>query len=196
MMKNILAVDDEVEILELIRGYFQMRQCEISTSSDPEDAMKKIASANYSLVITDLKFPGKYSGMDVLKAAKKRNPNSEVIIITGYGTIENAVEAMRLGAYDYVTKPFKIEELCIKAKRVMEMQELKSALDQEHNDLVEIEETAGGNIGSLEWDLQGLEIKVKKASVELKNLLAKLKKDNPAHDDIKAIYEELVKKDE
>lgn len=191
MTTRILAVDDEVEILELIQNYFQLQQTDITVSSDPADAMKKIASGNYSLVISDLKFPGKYSGIDILKAAKQRNAETDVMIMTGYGTIESAVEAMKLGAYDYVTKPFKIEELCIKSKRILEMQGLRKSLAQDDDELNMLSETAGGNIGNLEWKLQELEAKLRKTETGLRQLLKKLKPGDPVHKQIKELCEEL-----
>jgi DNA-binding NtrC family response regulator len=196
MTTKILAVDDEAEILELIRNYFELQQTEITTSSDPVEAMKKIAAGNFSLVISDLKFPGKYSGMDILKAAKKRNKATEVIIITGYGTIESAVDAMKLGAYDYVTKPFKIEELCIKSKRILEMQGLRNSLDLGDEELTLLSETASGNIGTLEWKLQELEGKLRNTGAQLKQVLKNMKAGDPAYKQLQELCEDLGKKEE
>ena len=89
------------------------------------DALEKIGKTDFDLVITDLKLD-KISGMEVLKAAKKNNPQTEVIMLTGYGSIETAVAAMKAGAIDYLTKPIDAEELKLAIGRAQERQQLKS----------------------------------------------------------------------
>jgi Nif-specific regulatory protein len=90
--------------------------------------MKVIAEEFFGVVVTDMSLPGK-NGLDVLKTAKATNPLTTVIVMTAYGTVENAVEAMRLGADDYLQKPFQIEELELKVSKSLEHQVARQALD-------------------------------------------------------------------
>ncbi len=105
-MNKILVIDDEIEMLHSLQKIFSYRNdFEVSYSEDSLQGIRKIKNEVYNLVITDLKMQGA-TGIDVLKAAKKTNKNLKVIIISGYGTIEASVEAMRYGASDFIEKPF------------------------------------------------------------------------------------------
>ena len=88
-----------------------------------ENALKKIKDAEFDLIISDLKLPG-ISGMDVLKAIKQYDKNIFFIIITAYGTVDNAVSAMKKGAEDYILKPFDMEEMRLVVKKTIEKREL------------------------------------------------------------------------
>ena len=90
-----------------------------------EDAIEKIGKNDFDVVITDLKLD-KVTGLDVLRAAKSNNPKTEVIMLTGFGSVESAVAAMKAGAIDYLTKPFDTEELLLAVQRAMERQRLRS----------------------------------------------------------------------
>ena len=109
-MKNILIVDDEegmrIALSEaLTRAGFDTKSC-----VDGTDAVSKLKNEKFSMVITDVKMP-KMDGIDVLREAKRLSPETPVVMITAYGTVDNAVEAMKEGACDYILKPFSFENL-------------------------------------------------------------------------------------
>ena len=115
--RHILVVDDKPNMRTLLDGALTEHDFEVATASCGEDAISMLEEEEYGVVITDLSMPGK-NGIDVLKAAKAKDPDTEVIIITAYGTIDTAVEAMRLGARDFITKPFKLAELERKVEKL------------------------------------------------------------------------------
>ncbi|MFZ1955940.1 MAG: response regulator, partial [Desulfobacterales bacterium] len=107
---KILAIDDEQNIRHLIRNEFMLEGFDVTTAKSGEEGLGFIDGQDYDVVLLDLKLP-KMSGIETLKCLKRKNPRSEVIMITGYGDIHSAVESVKLGARDYVTKPFKLDEL-------------------------------------------------------------------------------------
>ncbi|BCA80788.1 sigma-54 dependent transcriptional regulator [Desulfuromonas sp. AOP6] len=107
---NILVVDDESVIREGVRRILLQEGYQVETSSSGNLALERMQSADFDLVITDLKMPG-MSGMEVLKAIRILQPDVPVVIITGYSTVETAVEAMKFGAFDYLAKPFTPEQI-------------------------------------------------------------------------------------
>ncbi len=107
---RMLIVDDKANMRTMLESAFAEHAYDVTTASSGEDAIQYIEEHTFDIVITDFNMPGK-SGIDVLKAAKGRNLECEVIIVTAYGTIDLAVEAMRLGAADFITKPFKISDI-------------------------------------------------------------------------------------
>ena len=119
MSAAILVVDDERAIGIAIQRLLSRRGYEVETALSGEDAVEKLASGSYQLVITDLNLKG-ITGMDVLRAAKERRPDSAVIMITAYGSEKIAVEAMKAGATDYLPKPFDNDELELVVERVLE----------------------------------------------------------------------------
>jgi DNA-binding NtrC family response regulator len=124
MKAKLLIVDDEKHIREGLQKALSSDGYEVELASDGEEALEKIEEGDVDLVITDLKMP-KLSGDELMKEALERNPYLPVIILTGHGTIENAVEAMRNGAYDYLTKPLNIDKLSLIVKRALENSSLK-----------------------------------------------------------------------
>jgi len=118
---RILVVDDEGIIRQLLARTFAGDQYQVETVEDAEVALNRIKEDSFSLLITDLKMP-KVGGMDILKEIKSVNPYIEVIIITGYPTIELAVEAIKIGAFDFICKPFDLEQLKITVSRCLEKQ--------------------------------------------------------------------------
>ena len=119
MSPAILVVDDERAIGIAIQRLLGARGYEVETALSGEDAVEKLASGSYQLVITDLNLKG-ITGMEVLRAAKERSPDSAVIMITAYGSEKIAVEAMKAGAMDYLPKPFDNDELELVVERVLE----------------------------------------------------------------------------
>lgn len=110
MVKKVLVVDDEPEICDCIRDYLEGRGFVVATAKDGREAIGKVETDNPDLVLLDLVMPG-LSGLDTLKAIKRINDKVIVIIMTGRGTTETAIESLQLGAYDHIAKPFQLEEL-------------------------------------------------------------------------------------
>ncbi|MDH5661524.1 MAG: response regulator [Elusimicrobiota bacterium] len=127
--ERILVVDDDPNIREACVEYLRMNRYSVDESKNGEECLQLLKKDYYQIILTDLMMPG-VDGIGVLKAAKKEYPQSDVIIMTAYGTIENAVEAMKLGAYDYITKPFKIDELGLLVNRCLEKQRLAREVDE------------------------------------------------------------------
>jgi DNA-binding NtrC family response regulator len=110
-MKNILLIDDEQDMLDSLHKLLSRKpQYNLSMTTDGQKALELISSKKYDLIITDLKM-NKISGLDVLQTALKSFPDSTVIMISGYGTIDTSVKAMREGAFDFIEKPFTSTKL-------------------------------------------------------------------------------------
>jgi DNA-binding NtrC family response regulator len=124
MKAKLLIVDDEKHIREGLEKALSLDGYEVELASDGRQALDLIEEGDIDLVITDLKMP-QLSGEELLKESLDRIPYLPVIILTGHGTIENAVEAMRNGAYDYITKPLNIDKLSLIVNRALENSSLK-----------------------------------------------------------------------
>jgi DNA-binding NtrC family response regulator len=124
MKAKLLIVDDEKNIREGLEKALSLDGYDVLLASDGQEAMEKLEEGEIDLVITDLKMPI-LSGEEFLKNALERYSNLPIIILTAFGTIENAVEAMRNGAYDFITKPLNIDKLSLIVKRALENSLLK-----------------------------------------------------------------------
>ena len=122
--RTLLIVDDERKMAVVLETAFEQAGYQDTIASSGEDALAKFRENPVPLVLTDLKMPD-ISGIDVLEAVKKLSPDTEIILMTAYATAQTAVEAMKKGAYDYVLKPFSLEELKLKAERVFEKRALQ-----------------------------------------------------------------------
>jgi len=109
-MKPILIVEDEAIMRESLQDWLTDSNYQVKTAEEGEEALKIIAEQDFGLVILDLKLPGK-DGLEVLREARTRNPQLKGIIITAYPSIPTAVEAMKIGAVDYLPKPFGLNDL-------------------------------------------------------------------------------------
>ncbi|HLH34741.1 MAG TPA: sigma-54 dependent transcriptional regulator [Alloacidobacterium sp.] len=134
---RILVVDDDSSLRSVMKMQLEEAGYHVSLASDGAEAYEKLREIRPQLVITDLKMPT--SGLDLLRRISADDIQPTLIIITAFGTVETAVEAMKLGAYDYVTKPLDFEELVLVVHRAMERQNLleevrnlRSALDQRY----------------------------------------------------------------
>jgi len=111
MTEKILAVDDEPDMLKLLGMIIREKTpYDITTTNNPLEAVDLAKQGGFSLVIADLKMPG-LDGMELLEAIKRVDEDIPVIIVTAYGTMESASETMRKGGFDFITKPFKQEQL-------------------------------------------------------------------------------------
>jgi len=118
-MESILIVDDEKNYLVVLEALLGAEGYEIVTADGAHDALRLLKEGDIDLVLTDMKMPG-MSGMELLEETKKVKPEVPVIMMTAYGTIEMAVEAMKKQAYDYITKPFQNEELKLTIRKALE----------------------------------------------------------------------------
>jgi len=125
--EKILLVDDEPSILSSFSLDFRYEGYKVSTASAGEKAIDALRTGHFDLLITDLVMPG-IDGIGVLQAAKKINPDISSIILTGYGDMSSAVEALRLGADDYLIKPCDFDELLLRVKRCLEKKEMTRKL--------------------------------------------------------------------
>lgn len=113
---KVLLVDDEKEFVDLLEERMSARGLEVSSTTSPEDALKISESHNFDAVVLDLMMP-EMDGLEVLKNLRATRPEMQVILLTGHGTIEKGVEAMRLGAVDFVEKPADLDALTEKIKK-------------------------------------------------------------------------------
>ena len=124
MSHRILIVDDERSMREFVSILLKKQGYEVELADSGESAMAKIGDAAFDLVLTDLKMPGA-GGLDVLQFAKEHDPSTQVILMTAYATHDTAVQAMKEGALDYVTKPFKVEELLVQVEKALDIRDLE-----------------------------------------------------------------------
>lgn len=122
--ERILLIDDSLELLENLEKILIEEGFEVDTASDGAIGIKKIEDKYYDLILTDLKMPNA-DGIEVLKFVNQNSPESICIILTGFGTIKNAVDAIKMGAFDYLTKPIKSEEILHTIKKALEFRHLK-----------------------------------------------------------------------
>ena len=110
MKTRILIVDDEEEFVDALAERLTLRDYDVTTSNSGKDAVEKVEHYNYDVVILDVLMPD-MDGVETLKRIKGFKPLTEVIMLTGNATVETAIEGMKLGAYDYLMKPCKDDEL-------------------------------------------------------------------------------------
>jgi len=118
-MSRILVVDDELSMREFLQILLAKQGHAVVTAADVAGALERFRDAEPDLVVTDLRL-GRESGLDLLRTLKEESPRTEVVMMTAFATAENAVQAMKLGAYDYVLKPFKVEELRLVLEKALE----------------------------------------------------------------------------
>ena len=121
---RVLVVDDEKSMRELLAITLERQGYEVSVAEDGEVAIQAVRRDGFDVIITDLRMPNA-DGLQVLRAAKEHTPETVVIVITAVGSTETAVEAMKLGAYDYITKPFKLDEIHVIIRRALERKRLR-----------------------------------------------------------------------
>ncbi|HLO07826.1 MAG TPA: response regulator [Terriglobales bacterium] len=122
---NLLIVDDERAIREVCREVAQSLGFNTAVADSAEHAYRLLDTQNIDVVLLDLKLPGA-SGLEALHQIGERKPDAVIVVVTGYGTVQSAVQAMKNGAYDYVTKPFSMEELRLLLERVSDHLKLKT----------------------------------------------------------------------
>jgi len=111
---KVLVVDDEIDFLETIVKRLEKKGLDTVGVTSGEDAVIKIKEKHFDVILLDIKMPGGMDGLDTLREIKSRQPLAEVILLTGHGSVESSVEGMKMGAFDYILKPARFEELCEK----------------------------------------------------------------------------------
>jgi DNA-binding NtrC family response regulator len=128
MAEQLLVVDDEPNMLRLLKTILMDKTgYEVTTTNNPLEVSKLLQEKAYDLVVSDLKMP-LVDGMDLIDIIKKIDPQLPIVIITAYGTLETAEEAVQKGAYDFITKPFRKETILITIKRGLEWKKMQKEL--------------------------------------------------------------------
>jgi len=117
-VSRILIIDDEQECCELLREYLESHGFEVEIAFDGEEGLEKVKLTRPDLVLCDISMPGS-NGAEVLKKIKEGNPGIIVIMLTGFGTFESAIECLKLGAYDHIAKPVELERLLTLIKEAL-----------------------------------------------------------------------------
>jgi two-component system response regulator HydG len=124
MAFDILIAEDEEITLKHLIGTLKKEGYSVTGVGNGLDAMSKLEEKGRDLLIADIKMPG-MTGLELLAIVKERYPDTDVIIITGYGSIGSAIDAMKMGAFDYITKPFDLDELVIKVRKILEQKTIR-----------------------------------------------------------------------
>jgi two-component system, NtrC family, response regulator AtoC len=179
-----LIVDDDVEVRELLAEHVRSRGLKVGVASDGRAAIEAIkrSPGQFGLILCDLHLPGA-GGLEVLQAARGANASCSVVIITGYASLDSAIQAVRLGAYDYVTKPFSLGQIDVILRRV----EDRNALELENRRLLQRLEALDGSAGHagsfqpsspVSARLGQLEVRLDAIEVALRDLLDELRRQS------------------
>jgi DNA-binding NtrC family response regulator len=126
--EKILVVEDEVRMRNLLKKILTKQGLSVQTSPNGMDALKKLEETPFDVIITDIKMP-EMNGMELLKTVKETRRDVYIIIMTAFGSIDSAVKAMKKGAYDYITKPFKMDEITIVVQKAIEEKRLRCEVE-------------------------------------------------------------------
>lgn len=173
---KILVVDDDPVTRLMLKKTLSKFECKVDTVEDGIKAVERLSSHYYDVVLTDLMMPGGIDGIGVLDAVKEKYNNTEVILITGFASVDTAITAMKKGAADYLQKPINIDEVILRLKRVARLKSLaKDAGDlREAMDITE--RNAGETIQTLELAVSELEHKL----TNIKDLLTERERGEDA----------------
>lgn len=116
MPKKVLLIDDEKDFLDSLSERLSLRGMEVSTATSPKEGLEKIDKESYDAIVLDFQMPD-MDGLELLKLLKEKRPDLQVILLTGHATIKRGVEAMKLGALDFMEKPIDLETLAEKIKK-------------------------------------------------------------------------------
>lgn len=119
MAYELLIVDDDWDLLSILADIFIEENFSVTTCAEGMEAINKCRDHGFDIIISDIMLPGA-TGLEILREARKTRPETMVILITGYASLETAINAIREGAYDYITKPFKLEQIKIAVKNAVE----------------------------------------------------------------------------
>jgi DNA-binding NtrC family response regulator len=124
MAQRILAIDDEPDLLRLLERIIREKTpYEIKTTGNPLEVPEILSNEEFDVIVTDLKMPG-MDGLDILKYIRDNKRNEQVIIITAFGSLDTAMDALTLGVFDYITKPFRKEQIITTVDKAMRYQKM------------------------------------------------------------------------
>ncbi len=167
---SILFVDDEDVIRKSLARNLREEHFTVTAVADGSEAISALQERQYDLVITDLMMAG-IDGLDVLKAVKKLAPLTSVIILTGYGDMRSAIDALRLGADDFTLKPCEVEELVFRIRRCLEKRSLLQSLIEQKRQLEEVASELKRSQDELEKRVQERTAELVEANIALKVVL-------------------------
>jgi len=142
--KSVLIVDDEKNILLTLSQSLEVLRLETDTATNGEEALAKLKEKEFGLILLDIRMPG-MDGMEVLRQVREIRPDIRIIMISAYGTIEVAVEAMKLGAVDFIQKPFSPEEVRALVSRVLDRENLDERKVADYGASIELAKKSIGN---------------------------------------------------
>ncbi|UCG06265.1 MAG: response regulator [Desulfobacterales bacterium] len=117
---NVLVVDDEEDFLDTLMNRLKKRNINTTGCRSGEEAVELLQNKFFDVVILDIKMPGGMDGIETLREIKKIQPEAEVLLLTGHASVETSIEGMKLGAFDYLLKPIKLEDLLEKLAQALE----------------------------------------------------------------------------
>jgi diguanylate cyclase (GGDEF)-like protein len=167
---QILVVDDDEMLRELVVECIREEGYVVDVCGDGADALKRNEEARYDLIITDMRLPS-LDGLSLIRKLKSKNSSTDVIVITGYGSIENAVECMKAGALEYLIKPFTIDQIVVSVHKALELRELRRrALESEfYRELAYVDALTG--VRNRRYFDEALEDEITKAEKHTHSLL-------------------------
>jgi DNA-binding NtrC family response regulator len=122
---SVLVIDDEKDFVETLVNRLRKRKLDARGVGSGEEALVELDRRAYDLILLDIKMPGGMGGIETLRAVRKHRPMPEVILLTGHASLETSTEGVRLGAFDYLLKPVKFEELLVKISSALETRRLR-----------------------------------------------------------------------
>jgi len=123
-MERLLVIEDDETVRDVLRSFLGEKNFEVTLAQNGEAGLEMVRAGKFDLILTDLVMPG-ITGMDVLKEVTAAKISIPVIVMTAFGTVQTAVEAMRHGAFDYITKPFNLDELMIVLEKALSASKLQ-----------------------------------------------------------------------
>ncbi len=183
---NILVVDDDPVTRTLLKKRLVKEDYTVETANDGVQAIDKISSSHYDAILTDLMMPGGVDGIGVLEATKQTSTKTEVILITAHASVDNAIEAMKKGAVDYLQKPINFDELLLRLDKIRNLKMLvKNASDL--REAMDVTEQASGET------IQDLEIRVFELQTIIEEIRAILADDTiGVHEKIESAIEKTT----
>ncbi len=187
-MQKILVIDDDKEMQLLLSDVISPEGYKVITADNGKRALKKMTDFSPDLILLDIKLPG-LDGMKVLEEIKKIDKYSIVIMLTGYGDIKDAVQSMKMGAFNYITKPFENEEILVNIKEALQTRDLNNR----HLSPREKEVLNWIRKGKTSWDISKiLCISERTVNFHIKNTMQKLDAVSRIHAVAKAIEKGMI----
>ena len=168
---EILVIDDEIDVCDLLADHLRSHGYDVATASDGRAALVALerSPGRFSVIFADLHLPGA-DGLEVLRAARAANPSIYVVIITGYATLDAAIQAVRLGAYDFLTKPFTLGQIDVVMGRILD----RRRLEEENRRLVDRATNPPQAPTPVHKTLDGIEARLARIEMTLSTIVQRL----------------------